>query len=384
LIIAFAATLQVCAANADGTPEDETVVDWNSRKLREIQTEWQSLQAAYEKDTWGKPSKSKYSELVAAVDRLFMKRLSKEDLRSLAASSEMVAVLDKDRNHFVTDLLAFMVKAFVGFGDRESLVILLSKRCPSRIAWPEDIEYYLAHRARRLTDPILVLGEAYSRCQVPETRHTLAAAVRRGFAGLGIRGNDDADYVKNAMQWYERQKNELAVNVRYPLNESGGVMLFTIEVYGEHPEFYEQPPAGAVREPLFKKRTASSEGPNPGGLAVLVIWLVHTAIALSLSAPILFFGRKRVHWHSWELLAVILPFAVWAILFASPLSVGRKSLVNLVEAVFLSIGVPMAALVRLGISSWLSERVCAGVLIALLCVVAVAIFFAVPPFLDVQ
>jgi len=84
------------------------------------------------------------------------------------------------------------------------------------------------------------------------------------------------------------------------------------------------------------------------------------------------------------LLAVILPFAVWAILFASPLSVGRKSLENLVEAGFLAIGVPMAALVRVAISSWLSEPVCAGVIIALLCVVAVAIFFAVPPFLVVR
>ena len=142
--------------------------------------------------------------------------------------------------------------------------------------------------------------------------------------------------------------------------------------------------SSAVREPLFTKTDATSESPYPGLSALLVFWLLHAAIALALSAPILFLGRKRVHWYLWESLAIILPFTVWAILFASPLSVGRKSVANLGEVFFLTIGVAVAALARVAIGSRLSERICASALIALLCVVAAATFFAVPPFLVAQ
>jgi hypothetical protein len=57
----------------------------------------------------------------------------------------------------------------------------------------------------------LVLGEAYSKCQVPEVRHDLAGVGRRAFIGQGIRGKDDAEYVTNAMQWYEEEKSHLIV-----------------------------------------------------------------------------------------------------------------------------------------------------------------------------
>ena len=120
---------------------------------------------------------------------------------------------------FTRDVLAFLGTSLADCGDRERLVALLSKRCPNRIHWPENVEFYLAVRAKRLRDPILILGEAYSKSQVPETRHALAAAVRRGFVDLGIRGKDDAEYVKNAMQWYvaEEESSQLAtLPYRFP------------------------------------------------------------------------------------------------------------------------------------------------------------------------
>ena len=86
-----------------------------------------------------------------------------------------------------------------------------------------DIEFYLAYYGEKLKDPILVLGEAFSKCKVPEVRHDIAGAVRRGFAGHGIRGKDDAEYVANAMQWYEKEKNHLIVNEEYWRNVSGHV-----------------------------------------------------------------------------------------------------------------------------------------------------------------
>jgi len=115
-------------------------------------------------------------------------------------------------------------------------VKLLSTRCQSEIGISNDIEYYLADCGKKLKDPILVLGEAFSKCKVPEVRHDIAGAVRRGFAGHGIRGKDDAEYVANAMQWYEKEKDHLIVNVEYWHNSvwvPGGM-------YDEMPELYDK------------------------------------------------------------------------------------------------------------------------------------------------
>ena len=47
-------------------------------------------------------------------------------------------------------VLEFMVMAFVKSGDRESLVELLSKRCPSRTGLVTNIEYCVAYSGWRL------------------------------------------------------------------------------------------------------------------------------------------------------------------------------------------------------------------------------------------
>ncbi len=138
-------------------------------------------------------------------------------------------------------------------GDRESLGGLLSKRCPSQIDWPETLEFYLAFRGWRIKDPIFILGEAYARCQVPETRHTLAASLRRGFAGLGIRGEDDVEFVNNAMRWYGNEKGHLVVNAKYTMNEMRGITpnfdtSYTTDADTENKLMQ-------LREPLFRTNT---------------------------------------------------------------------------------------------------------------------------------
>jgi hypothetical protein len=144
-----------------------------------------------------------------------------------------------------------MARSFIESGDRESLIAMLTTTpCPNRLSGYEDIEFYLAWEGKRMKDPILILGEAYSKCRVPEIRHQLAGAVRRAFADLGIRGKGDADYVKNAMQWYEKEKDHLTVNRKYEHNG----MFFPPEAYEETPELYESPPPHLKREPLFDKK----------------------------------------------------------------------------------------------------------------------------------
>ena len=111
---------------------------------------------------------------------------------------------------------------------------------------------------------------------------------------------------------------------------------------------------------------------------LFLIWSVHAVIGAALSAPILFLGRNRVGWATWELLLLIIPFCVWEVLMFSPLAVGRKSLANLGEPIYISFAMPVLALLRVAVGRRISERVYAASFITALSVVAAAIFFMVP------
>ncbi len=111
--------------------------------------------------------------------------------------------------------------------------------------------------------------------------------------------------------------------------------------------------------------------------ALFMIWAMHAGIAAVLSAPIVLLGRGRVDWEVWELLILVLPFIVWFMLMFSDLAIG-KSLANLGEPFFFALAVPVAALARVAVGSRIDERICAVVLIALMCLVAAGVFFLVP------
>lgn len=116
---------------------------------------------------------------------------------------------------------------------------------------------------------------------------------------------------------------------------------------------------------------------EPAG-TLFLIWSAHAVIGALLAAPILFFGRRRIGWANWRLLALVIPFCVWVVLMLSPLSDGKKSLANLGEPVYISIAMPVLALLRVAMGKKLTEKVYAYSFITALCVVAVATFFMVP------
>ena len=116
----------------------------------------------------------------------------------------------------------------------------------------------------------------------------------------------------------------------------------------------------------------------PERMALMVIWMMHVVVAVVFSAPIVFFGRTRVHWSRWDLLAFVLPFGVWLALMESSAGVG-KSLANLVEPVYFSFAVPIAALVRVMLGARVRERACSISLVALLCLTAICVFRWTPP-----
>jgi hypothetical protein len=220
--------------------------------LLDVKKKWDAVARITTQD------KSRYEELQKSLVRILETNLSSDDLRNLTETSGMLPVRAKDRDEFTNALLAYMERTFIDSGDRDSLVKLLSTRCQLRIWVHEDIEFYLASRGEKLKDPILVLGEALSKCRAPEVRHDIAGAVRRGFVGLGIRGNEDAEYVTNAMRWYENEKGHLTVNSMYWRNTA----KLPAEVFDEMPEFYEkcEKLAQANRwECLFKRREGKQD-----------------------------------------------------------------------------------------------------------------------------
>jgi hypothetical protein len=111
---------------------------------------------------------------------------------------------------------------------------------------------------------------------------------------------------------------------------------------------------------------------------VIVTWLIHVGIAAVLSAPIVFFSRKRIHWHRYELLVFVIPFAIWFALCGFT-GIRSKTLSNAaVEPAMFSLAVPIAALARVIVGTRISERACIASLIGAVSVVAVAIYFLVP------
>ena len=114
----------------------------------------------------------------------------------------------------------------------------------------------------------------------------------------------------------------------------------------------------------------------PEWFELLEVFGFHAGVALVLTAPVILWGRKRVHWYFWELLAFVVPYLIWWGLFFMDLKM--KSLANLAEPIFISLFLPVAAIVRVRIGGSTKERSVALRLQVTLCVIAIAVYFVVP------
>ena len=223
-----------------------------------VQKEWQTLNDSYR----GTGTKDDFEERSRRLDAVLERSLSKGDMRRLAATCDMVPLRPREQSEFQWEVLCYMIRAFVESGDREGL-----SHCFAAFSQRNDFadrahRVYLAYWGNKgLKDPVLVLSEAYSRCRIPETRREIANAVRRSFTGSGIRGKDDAEFVRNAMQWYEKEKPYLTLNERHAY----APVLFVPRHDDDDPIFrcfleFDREPA-AVRRP---DRTAA-RGRETGG-----------------------------------------------------------------------------------------------------------------------
>ncbi len=216
-LVAVMALVVVAAqsGSSDNTPplSEHGESPWTSPRMSRLRTEWESLRQIY------KNTHDKGLTISIMTDSLLRKRLSERDVSELAASCDDLPIR-VENDTFSRDVLAFLVTASAELKERDKLVDILAIRCPRWVEWPVSIESFLASRSKVIKDPIVVLGDAYSKSRVPETQRDLAAAVHRAFQDFEIDGDDDAQYVDNAMIWYRKEKPRFEVNDRYTFNET--------------------------------------------------------------------------------------------------------------------------------------------------------------------
>lgn len=111
-------------------------------------------------------------------------------------------------------------------------------------------------------------------------------------------------------------------------------------------------------------------------LSLLYIWAIHAAIAAVISFPVVFFGRRRMHVNSIDLLSLVLPFAIWTLLMNIRSS--GKSISNLIEPVLFCFAIPLGALARVIIGSNIGERACSIIMVFILCIASACVYFWMP------
>lgn len=102
---------------------------------------------------------------------------------------------------------------------------------------------------------------------------------------------------------------------------------------------------------------------------IVLFWLLHAALALTLSMPIAAWSHFR--WHRWEFLALIVPYGVWTLTL--PLDT------NPAGWVLLSIAIAVATLIRVVVGNRHPGSACPRILLASLCAFAILLIWILPP-----
>ncbi len=248
-----AATVFALLVMTLGYEWSQRITSWNSPRMLAIQSQYESLLDAAHKTTQGPAYVAKYGFkneiLTHTLYHIVTSNLSAGDLRQLAATCGTLPTDENDWSPFTKDVFSYMMQSIVDSGDRDIVLKTLSTRCPDCIWYSRFVEFYLAEKGEmKLKDPVLLLGEAYFKCRDPEVRHRIATAVRRGFTSSGIRGKDDAEFVSNAMRWYQKESGHLMLNPRH------GVLMGKIPPHEESDPNFKSMLQFDKMPPLFVER----------------------------------------------------------------------------------------------------------------------------------
>ena len=107
---------------------------------------------------------------------------------------------------------------------------------------------------------------------------------------------------------------------------------------------------------------------------VLKVWCFYLIPAIILSAPLWFFGRRKVDWNIWNFSVLIFPYWIWvALLFVADDNTTIHGL--LVVAVFGAV-VSLSSVVRVIVGHRLNQKLLAAGLCTFFSLIAVAIWFS--------
>ncbi len=237
----------------------EPIHSWDCPRMIALKKEWLSLwgenrSTSWDEERWGFNNDKFYKMLYAILEN----GLSDNDIHGLVEVIEELPVCSHDQCGFHKSVLSYMIMRFIQSGDRERLVKLLSKRFPDQLGFSGvPIEYGLVLWGEEMNNPILILGEAYKKCEEPQVRHHIAIVIRRAFLGSGIKEKDDDEFVSNAMQWYSEEKDNLVLNLHY-----AGIPPSPIS-YDDFPEAYEKVPNLDRPETIDRARVWARYKKNP-------------------------------------------------------------------------------------------------------------------------
>lgn len=148
IVVGIAMVIPLAWVWVRAMPEDGQIC-WNCPKMRDLEKQWRPLEKAYlaPEKIVGAAGRDKAIQFQRMGDRLLRRTLSDRELGQLARSPD--GIPEHRIGLVVTD---FMVRTFLDKGDRDSLVELLSRRCPGRVGGWENIELCLAQFIKRYDD----------------------------------------------------------------------------------------------------------------------------------------------------------------------------------------------------------------------------------------
>jgi hypothetical protein len=157
------------AAGAADTPK----LAWESPRVIQVEKKYEAVQSAFV----GPSTKAGFGAREKELEDFLRSQLTDQELADLAATCGTLPVDEGRWSDFQRHLIWEMTRSFLETGDRESLVTLFSIRPPSLHNY-ETVDAFLATQDQKIKHPILVLGDAYWKCQAPEARSLLARMIR--------------------------------------------------------------------------------------------------------------------------------------------------------------------------------------------------------------
>ena len=110
-------------------------------------------------------------------------------------------------------LLSALVDRAVDKHDRMALVNLLRHNCPRIVEQLMPPEFYFA---TEWPDAVSCLFEAYDTAADALAKKDLLACLERAFPSIRARSPNDADFIREAREWYAEKRLELKINQHYP------------------------------------------------------------------------------------------------------------------------------------------------------------------------